>query len=136
MDGWREIFVSLPLPCFRLHRRLCDLSAGKSVKCGYHSYSLAVKSKDLSFDRLVYKTVILIVVPIHCSLSGSPFPLLLNFIDMLKTGKSKPWPEAQKKLTGSETLDVGALTQYFEPFRKWMVEQREELDRIRRSWMG
>ena len=42
-------------------------------------------------------------------------------------GKSKPWSEALKKLTGSETLDVGALTEYFEPLLKWMVEQREEI---------
>ena len=48
MDGGR-VFVSLPLPCFRLHRRLCELSAGKCVKCGHHSYSIAVKSEDLSF---------------------------------------------------------------------------------------
>ena len=81
----------------------------------------------------ILKSLILIVVLIHCSLSGNPFPLLLNFSDMLKMGKSKPWPEALKKLTGSETLEVGALTQYFKPLRKWTVEQREELDRIRRS---
>ena len=42
-------------------------------------------------------------------------------------GKSKPWPEALKKLTGSETVDVGALTEYFEPLRKRMVEQRQEI---------
>ena len=61
----------------------------------------------------------------------SPFQFTVS--DTLKMGKSKPWLEALKKLTGSETLDVGALTEYLEPLPKWMVEQR---DRIRRSWMG
>ena len=49
-------------------------------------------------------------------------------------GKSKPWPEALKKLTGSETLDVGALTEYFEPLRKWMVEQREKIGYAAPGW--
>ena len=56
------------------------------------------------------------------------------FSDMLKMGKSKPWPEALKKLTGSETLDVGALTEYFEPLRKGMVEQREEIGYAAPGW--
>lgn len=49
-------------------------------------------------------------------------------------GKSKPWPKALKKLTGSETLDVGALTEYFEPLRKWMVKQREEIGYAAPGW--
>ena len=62
------------------------------------------------------------------SFSTSPFS------DMLKMGKSKPWPEALKKLTGSETLDVGALTEYFEPLRKWMVKQREQIGYAAPGW--
>ena len=49
-------------------------------------------------------------------------------------GKSKPWPEALKKLTGSETLDVGALTEYFEPLRKWLVVQRREIGYAAPGW--
>ena len=30
-----------------------------------------------------------------------------------KMGKTRPWPEALKKLTESETLNVGALSEYF-----------------------
>ena len=56
------------------------------------------------------------------------------FSDTLKMGKSKPWPEALKKLTGSETLDVGALTEYFEPLRKWVVEQRKEIGYAAPGW--
>ena len=53
---------------------------------------------------------------------------------MLKMGKSKPWPQALKKLTGSETLDVGALTEYFAPLRTWLVKQREELGYAAPGW--
>ena len=35
--------------------------------------------------------------------------------DMLKMGKSKPWPEALEKLTGSKVPDVSAITEYFKP---------------------
>ena len=49
-------------------------------------------------------------------------------------GKSKPWPETLKKLTGSETLDVGALTEYFEPLRKWMAGQRQEIGYPAPGW--
>jgi len=38
------------------------------------------------------------------------------------------------KLTGSETLDVGALAECFEPLRKWMVEQREEIGYAAPGW--
>ena len=62
------------------------------------------------------------------SFSTSPFS------DMLKMGKSKPWPEALKKLTGSETLDVVALTEYFESLRKWMVKQREQIGYAAPGW--
>ena len=49
-------------------------------------------------------------------------------------GKSKPWPKALRKMTGSETLVVGALTEYFEPLRKWLVEQREEIGYAAPGW--
>ncbi|XP_078380983.1 angiotensin-converting enzyme 2-like [Oculina patagonica] len=55
---------------------------------------------------------------------------------MLKMGKSKPWPEALEKLTGSKTLDVGALTAYFEPLRKWMEDQRKTLGYAAPGWDG
>ena len=56
--------------------------------------------------------------------------------DMLKMGKSKPWPQALEKLTGSQTLDVGALSEYFEPLRKWMVKQRQQLGYAAPGWDG
>ena len=53
---------------------------------------------------------------------------------MLAMGKSKPWPEALEKLTGSKTLDVTALTEYFRPLTDWMKEQREELGYAAPGW--
>ena len=49
-------------------------------------------------------------------------------------GKSMPWSEALKKTDRSETLDVGALSEYFEPLRKWMVEQRIEMGYTGPGW--
>ncbi|KAL9965325.1 hypothetical protein ACROYT_G029112 [Oculina patagonica] len=54
--------------------------------------------------------------------------------DMPKMDKSKPWPQALKKLTGSETVEVGALTDYFEPLRKWMVNERQTLRYALPGW--
>lgn len=53
---------------------------------------------------------------------------------MLKMGKSKPWPQALEKLTGSQTLDVEALTEYFQPLRNWLVKQREEIGYAPPGW--
>ena len=61
-------------------------------------------------------------------------PFESTFSDMLKMGKSKPWPEALKKLTGNETLDVGALTNCFELLRKCMLEQRQEIGYPAAGW--
>nr|UQI50242.1 angiotensin-converting enzyme [Haliclona caerulea] len=46
--------------------------------------------------------------------------------DMLAMGKSKPWPEALAKMTGTKTMDVGALKEYFQPLNNWLVEQRKK----------
>ena len=54
-------------------------------------------------------------------------PFIFSCSDMLKMGKSKPWPEALEKLTGSKELDVGALTEYFQPLRDWLEKQRSEI---------
>ena len=49
-------------------------------------------------------------------------------------GKSKPWPEALRKMTGNEALVVGALLEYFEPLHKWLVEQRQEIRYAAPGW--
>ena len=54
--------------------------------------------------------------------------------DMLKMGRSKPWPQALEKLTGSQEVDVGALTEYFQPLRDWLVKQREKIGYAAPGW--
>lgn len=54
--------------------------------------------------------------------------------DMLKMGKSKPWPEALEKLTGSKVLDVSAITEYFKPLNDWLVKQRQEIGYSPPGW--
>ena len=39
-------------------------------------------------------------------------------------GKSKPWPYALEKLTGSREMSVAPLKEYFEPLQKWLVNER------------
>ena len=43
----------------------------------------------------------------------------------MKLGKSQPWTESLKILTGSEEMSSGATLEYFKPLRKWLVKQRE-----------
>jgi peptidyl-dipeptidase A len=42
---------------------------------------------------------------------------------MLEMGRSKPWPEALKALTGKETIDASAILEYFAPLKKWLDDQ-------------
>jgi len=42
---------------------------------------------------------------------------------VLEMGKSRPWPEALKALTGENRLDATAILDYFAPLKKWLDEQ-------------
>jgi len=42
---------------------------------------------------------------------------------MLEMGKSRPWPEALKALTGSSDLDASAILDYFAPLQQWLDQQ-------------
>jgi peptidyl-dipeptidase A len=46
-----------------------------------------------------------------------------KFMDMLKAGASKPWPETLEKLTGSKEMDGSALIEYFAPLMGYLKEQ-------------
>ncbi len=63
--------------------------------------------------------------PIHrCSIYGSKEAgKALN--DMLKMGKSQPWQQALKSLTGSEKMDASAINDYFAPLKVWLDEQNK-----------
>jgi len=44
---------------------------------------------------------------------------------MLSMGKSKPWPEALKALSGQNQMDATAMLDYFAPLKKWLDEQNQ-----------
>ncbi len=46
---------------------------------------------------------------------------------MLEMGKSRPWPEALKALTGEEKMDATAIIDYFAPLKNWLDEQNKTL---------
>ncbi len=46
---------------------------------------------------------------------------------MLAMGKSRPWPEALKTLTGEDKMDATAIIDYFAPLKKWLDEQNKSL---------
>ncbi|CAG2109942.1 unnamed protein product [Medioppia subpectinata] len=69
-----------------------------------------------------------------CSFSQKDVPLYECDIDgdreagaklkaMLELGSSKPWPEQLKLLTGSETMDVQPLLDYFQPLSTFLDQQ-------------
>jgi peptidyl-dipeptidase A len=50
-----------------------------------------------------------------------------KFQQMLEMGKSKPWPEALKAVTGEEKMDATAMLDYFAPLKAWLDAQNREL---------
>jgi peptidyl-dipeptidase A len=42
---------------------------------------------------------------------------------MLAMGKSRPWPEALKALTGEDKMDATAIIDYFAPLKTWLDQQ-------------
>jgi peptidyl-dipeptidase A len=61
--------------------------------------------------------------PIHrCSIYGSDEAgARLNA--MLELGRSRPWPDALEAVTGTRTMDAGAILDYFAPLKAWLDEQ-------------
>ncbi len=65
--------------------------------------------------------------PLHsCSIYGSK-AAGEKFWAMLQEGASRPWQETMKTLTGTDTMDAGALIEYFEPLAAYLREQNEGL---------
>lgn len=44
---------------------------------------------------------------------------------MLELGRSKPWPEALKAMTGTDQADASAIIEYFQPLLIWLKEQNK-----------
>ncbi|XP_070538259.1 angiotensin-converting enzyme-like [Ptychodera flava] len=62
-------------------------------------------------------------VPLHrCDIHQSQ-AAGAKLADMLKLGKSKPWPEAMHALTGSRQMDAQPLMDYFQPLIDWLDEE-------------
>lgn len=49
-----------------------------------------------------------------------------KFSDMLKLGKSVPWPDALEKLTGTRKISALPLREYFAPLEKWLQEENQK----------
>jgi peptidyl-dipeptidase A len=62
----------------------------------------------------------------RCSIYGNK-QAGAKFQQMLAMGKSKPWPEALKAVTGEERIDAGAMLEYFAPLTTWLDEQNRQL---------
>jgi peptidyl-dipeptidase A len=63
--------------------------------------------------------------PLHrCSIYGNK-EAGAKLHEMLAMGKSKPWPEALKTLTGEDHMDASAMLEYFAPLKKWLDEQNK-----------
>ena len=45
---------------------------------------------------------------------------------MLEMGRSQPWPEAMKALTGNPEMDATAMLDYFAPLKTWLDEQNAD----------
>src|SRR5262249_3541906 len=44
---------------------------------------------------------------------------------MLEMGRSRPWPEALRALTGESSMDASAMLEYFAPLKAWLDEQNK-----------
>jgi peptidyl-dipeptidase A len=62
----------------------------------------------------------------RCSIYGNK-QAGARFQQMLAMGKSKPWPEALKAVTGEEKMDATAMLDYFAPLKAWLDEQNAQL---------
>lgn len=67
--------------------------------------------------------------PVHrCSIYGSEEAgEKLN--TLLEMGLSKPWQQALNEVTGSESMDAGAVLDYFAPLKVWLDEQNKLANR-------
>ncbi len=48
-----------------------------------------------------------------------------KYMEMLKLGQSRPWPEALEKLTGTRQMDASAIIEYFAPLMQYLKEQNQ-----------
>jgi len=64
-------------------------------------------------------------VPLHeCSIYGSK-AAGERLAAMMALGKSRPWPEAMKAITGQERADAAPMLAYYKPLRDWLKKQNK-----------
>ncbi|MFZ6649550.1 M2 family metallopeptidase [Undibacterium sp. TJN25] len=49
---------------------------------------------------------------------------------MLSLGRSRPWPEALKQVSGEDKMDASAILDYFAPLKVWLDAQNKELAKL------
>jgi peptidyl-dipeptidase A len=65
--------------------------------------------------------------PLHrCSVYGNQ-EVGARLKKMLEMGRSRPWPEALKELTGEDKMDATAIIDYYAPLKAWLDEQNKQL---------
>ncbi|MBU0866716.1 MAG: M2 family metallopeptidase [Alphaproteobacteria bacterium] len=63
--------------------------------------------------------------PLHrCSFYGNK-AVGAKLNAMLEMGASKPWPDALQAFTGTREISGKAMTAYFAPLQKWLVQQNK-----------
>jgi peptidyl-dipeptidase A len=63
--------------------------------------------------------------PLHrCSVFGDK-KAGAKLIRMMEMGRSRPWPEALKEMTGETAMDATAMLDYFQPLQMWLKEQNQ-----------
>ena len=71
--------------------------------------------------------------PLHqCNLYGSK-EAGAKLREMLKMGKSKPWKEAMKVMTGQPDMSTDAMREYFLPLEKWLKKENKR-NGVRVGW--
>jgi peptidyl-dipeptidase A len=60
-----------------------------------------------------------------CSFAGNAAAGKL-YLSMLRKGASQPWQKTLRQFTGDDTIDAGAMLEYFAPLQAWLEEQNKD----------
>jgi peptidyl-dipeptidase A len=61
----------------------------------------------------------------ECSFAGNAAAGKL-YLSMLRKGASQPWQKTLRQFTGDDTIDAGAMLEYFAPLQAWLEEQNKD----------
>ena len=107
---------------------MCKASGheGPLYKCDFGNSTAA--GFKLRFVTILSSHSSLKLYSSNCNpLISAEFQTKLNiFREMLRLGKSLPWPDALEALTGSRKMDAQPLLDYFQPLYDFLVEKNAE----------